>query len=149
MVRFRDIRQLRKRTNQINVAYIGTQSDKLPEAMSGMTELLNNIPKADLIFNNSKNSLLKQIQSERINKSAILFQYENSKKLGIDYDIRKDIYESIPGYEINDVLEFQKNYIKDNKYVILVLGDEKELDLKTLESYGKVQILTLEEVFGY
>lgn len=138
----------KERSNYI-VAYIGSQADKLPEAMAGMSDLLNNIPEAELIFNNSKNNLLKQIQSERITKSEILFSYEGSKKLGIDYDIRKDIYENIPNYSISDVLEFQKKYIKNKKYVTLVLGDVKKLDMKTLESYGKVNILTLKDVFGY
>ncbi len=136
------------RSNYI-VAYIGSQADKLPEAMAGMTELLNNIPETEIMFNNSKNSLIKQIQSERITKSNILFSYEASKKLGVDYDIRKDIYRNIPDYTISDVLKFQNKYIKDKKYVILVLGDIKKLDMKTLEEYGKVDILTLEDVFGY
>ncbi|MCB0728559.1 MAG: insulinase family protein [Ignavibacteriae bacterium] len=136
------------RSNYI-VAYIGTQADKLPEAMAGMTELLNNVPEAQLTFNNSKNSIIKNIQSERINDSDILYYYEGSKKLGIDYDLRKDVYSKIPQISLNDVLKFQKEYIKDKKYVILVLGDLKKLDMKTLERYGKVKVLTLEEVFGY
>jgi hypothetical protein len=31
----------------------------------------------------------------------------------------------------------------------MVLGNKAELDVKTLENYGKVTPLTLEEVFGY
>ncbi|MEO8210323.1 MAG: insulinase family protein [bacterium] len=138
----------KEKSNYI-LAYIGAQSDKLPEAMAGMTELLNNIPEADLIFKSSKNSLMKQIQSERITKSNILFNYERSKKLGLDHDVRKDVYDNIPGFNLIDVLEFQKKYVKNKNYVILVLGDTKLLDMKTLESYGKVKILTLKDVFGY
>jgi predicted Zn-dependent peptidase len=136
------------RSNYV-LAYIGTQADKLPEAMAGMTELLNNVPEAQLTFSNSKNSIIKNIQSERINDSEILYYYEGSKKLGIDYDLRKDVYTKIPQYSLSDVLKFQNEYIKDKKYVILVLGDLMKLDMKTLESYGKVKVLTLEEVFGY
>ncbi len=131
------------------IAYIGSQADKLPEAMAGMTELLNNIPETENLFNNSKNSLLEKIQSERVTKSNILYQYEAAKKLGLDYDLRKDVYEKIPGYTLNDVTEFQKKYIKDKKYVILVLGEIDQLDMKTLESYGEVKILSLKDVFGY
>jgi len=112
-------------------------------------ELLNNVPEAQLTFSNSKNSIIKNIQSERINDSEILYYYEGSKKLGIDYDLRKDVYTKIPQYSLSDVLKFQNEYIKDKKYVILVLGDLMKLDMKTLESYGKVKVLTLEEVFGY
>ncbi len=138
----------KEKSNYI-IAYIGSQADKLPEAMAGMSDLLNNIPEAEMLFNNSKNALIKKIQSERITKSGILFQYEAAKKLGLDYDIRKDVYEKIPGYSLNDVTDFQKQYIKDKKYVILVLGDIKLLDMKTLENYGEVKILSLKDVFGY
>lgn len=136
------------RSNYI-IAYIGSQADKLPEAMMGMTDLLNNLPEAEMMFNNSKNSLIKQIQSQRIIKSNILLEFEKAKKLGLDRDIRKDIYDNIPNFTINDVKEFQKEYIKDKKYIILVLGDSKKLDMKTLDKYGEVKVLSLKDVFGY
>ncbi|MEO8665486.1 MAG: insulinase family protein [Ignavibacteria bacterium] len=138
----------KEKSNYI-IAYIGSQADKLPEAMAGMSDLLNNIPRTEPVFNSSKNSLLKQIQSQRITKANILFNYEHSKKLGLDHDIRKDIYNEIQKYSIADVLEFQKKYVKDKNYVILVLGDVKKLDMNTLEKYGKVKILSLKDVFGY
>ena len=139
----------RKEKSNYIISYIGSQADKLPEAMSAMTDLMNNIPEVEMIFNNSKNSLMKQIQSERITKSNILYSYEASKKLGLDSDIRKDVYENITNYQLKDVIDFQNKNIKDRKYVILVMGDIKNLDMKTLESYGKVNILTLKDIFGY
>ncbi len=138
----------KEKSNYI-ISYIGSQADKLPEAMAGMRELLNNIPEADLIFNSSKNSLMKQIESERITKFDILYTYELAKKLGLDYDIRKDIYQKIPGFKLTDVIGFQKKYIKDKHYTILVLGEMDKLDMKTLEKYGEVKVLNLKDIFGY
>ena len=51
-------------------SYIGTQVDKLPEAMAGMTELIKNMPVAENSFNASKSGILNQIQTERITKQA-------------------------------------------------------------------------------
>lgn len=136
------------RSNYI-VSYIGTQADKMPEAMTGMFELLNNMPESDNIFNNSKTAMLKQIQSERYTNSGILYMYEAMKKLGIETDIREEVYEKVPLMSLNNVKEFQNKYIKDKKYKILVLGDIKQMDMKSLEKYGKVNILSLEDVFGY
>ena len=34
-------------------------------------------------------------------------------------------------------------------YRYLILGDEKELDMKALEKLGPIRRLTLEEIFGY
>lgn len=132
-----------------NIAYIGTQADKLPEAIAGMSDLLKDFPESEMNFNGSKNSLVKQLQSERISKSNILLSYERAKRLGLDYDVRKEIYEKISGLKLSDIAEFQKKYISNNHYVILVLGDTKLLDMSTLGKYGKVEVLTLKDIFGY
>jgi hypothetical protein len=48
-----------------------------------------------------------------------------------------------------DIKAFQEKYIKNHFYNIMVLGDKNAIDLKTLEKYGTVKTLTLEEIFGY
>lgn len=131
------------------VAYIGTQADKLAESMDGMKSLLNEMPVAENTFNNAKNLLRQQLQTERISKSAILNQYEIIGKLGIDYDFRKEIYEKIPVIGINDVNDFHKEYFKNRNFTTLVLGDLNLLDMNVLAQYGNVKVLTLEEIFGY
>jgi len=131
------------------MAYIGTQSDKLPEAMAGMFELLNDMPESELSFNAAKESVEQKIRTERITKSNILLSYERNRKLGIDYDYRKDIFEQAPQLTLPDIKAFHNKYMKDKKYNIMVLGDKESLDLKTLEKYGKVTFLSLNDVFGY
>ena len=48
-------------------------------------------PKSENGFEVAKNAILNQIESQRITKASILFNYETARKKGIDYDIRKDI----------------------------------------------------------
>ena len=130
-------------------SYIGTQADKLPEALSGIIEILNNMPESEITFSSAKDNLLRQIETNRITKSSVLFDYLEAQKLGLEKDIREDIYKEISTMTLDDVKAFQKNYVKDNHYTILVLGDKDKLDISTLEKYGKVKYLTLKEIFGY
>jgi predicted Zn-dependent peptidase len=131
-------------------SYIGTQADKLQEAMNGMFGLLNDMPQSEISFNDSKEAILEQIKTERITKDAILYRYESQKRMGNeDRDIRKDIYEQLPSLQMQDLMTFFEQYIKDKKYTILVLGDTEKLDIATLENFGAVKELSLEEVFGY
>jgi predicted Zn-dependent peptidase len=139
----------RKEKAHYNMAYIGTQADKLPEAMAGMKALLTNMPESPTNFNTSKDAVIKKIQTERITKSGVLFSYERAQKLGLDYDIRQDIYKKVPSMSFNDIKNFQSKYIKGDKYTIMVLGDKNKLDIPTLEKYGKVTFLNLNDVFGY
>ncbi len=130
-------------------SYIGTQADKLTEAVNGMEELIEDMPESDVLFTNAKNSIIEKMNSERTTKLGILTSYERAQKLGLDYDIRKNIYKDIQPMTFNDIKEFQKKYMKGQKKITLVIGSKDKIDLKMLEKYGKVQQLTLKEIFGY
>lgn len=130
-------------------AYIGTQADKLKDATIAMNELMNNMPEAETQFHAAKDAALKKIESERITGTQIFWSYERAKNRGLDYDIRKDIYEKIPGMTMADLRNFFDQYIKGKKYTYLVLGKRQSIDFGTLRSLGKVEELTLEKVFGY
>ena len=131
------------------MAYIGAQADKLKEAMAGMTDLLNNMPESEKSFELAKKAALEKIRTERITKFSKLWNFETAQKRGLDYDIRKDVYEAVPNMTMADLKAFHEQYIKDSKYNIMVIGKKSGLDIKELEKYGPVTYLTLEQVFGY
>jgi len=131
-------------------SYIGTQVDKLEEALDGMFDLLNNMPESRKLLDDSKDAIIKQLQTERITKESIIWRYVYDKRMGNDYkDYRIDIYEQVPEMTMKDLAGFFSKYIKGKKYTILVLGDVDKLDFSVLRKYGKVEQLGLEEVFGY
>ena len=138
-----------KEKSHYALAYIGTQADKLPEAMKGMFELMNNLPESENMFNNAKKAVEEQIRTERITKNNILFNYMNAKKMGNNYDMRKDVFAAVPSMKFENIKAFQQAHFKDKKYNIMVLGNKNTLDIKTLEGYGKLTYLKLEDVFGY
>ena len=130
-------------------SYIGTQADKLSEAMNSMFDILNNMPESEINFDAAKSSLLNQIQTTRITKTSILFSMLNAKKLGLDFDIRKEIYDEVPKLTMKDVADFQKENVKGRKYTILVLGDKEKVNMDVLAKYGNVKTLDVKEIFGY
>lgn len=132
-----------------NLSYIGSQADKLAEAMKGMNDLLNDIPKSEASFNAAKELILQEMRTQRITKSEILFDYLKAEELGLKSDIRKDIYEKVQKFTYEDVKNFQAANIKGKPKTILVLGKKDGLDVKVLEKYGSVKFLTLKDVFGY
>ncbi|GAB3234492.1 insulinase family protein [Hymenobacter seoulensis] len=132
-----------------NLSYIGTQSDKLPEAMAGMNALLNDMPAAEANLQIAKDAIRNSIATERITKSDILFSYERAKRLGLDYDVRRDVYEQTPNMSFQDLQKFQQARVKGQPQTILVIGSKDRLNFKELAKYGQVQQLTLKEIFGY
>ncbi len=130
-------------------SYIGTQNDKLPEAMKGMMGLFNNMPASEMSFNAAKDAIIQRIRTDRTTKTDVLFSYESAMKLKLTTDINKDIYNVVPTLTFNDLKTFQEKYLKNKNFTILILGNKKDLDIKTLEKYGKIEYLNLSDVFGY
>ncbi|MBU6123079.1 insulinase family protein [Hymenobacter sp. PAMC29290] len=132
-----------------NLSYIGTQSDKLPEAMAGMEALLTDMPVAEANLEIAKNAIRNSISTERITKGNILMSYERAKRLGLDYDLRRDVYASTQKMTFDELKKFQLAKISGQNQVILVIGSKDRLNFKELAKYGQVQQLTLKEIFGY
>ncbi len=139
----------RKDRSFYTLAYIGSQADKLPEAMTGMTALLTDMPVSESSWNNAREAIIQKIRTERIQNASVLFNYERARKLGVDYDVRKDIFTAAPAMTITEVNNFHKKYISGGNYNIIVLGKKEKLNLDALGKYGEIKYLTLEEIFGY
>lgn len=132
-----------------NMTHIGTQNDKLIDAMEAFNDLLDNMPVSDLNFDLAKTALISQYRTNRTRKMSIINSYLTCEEMGLKASPDKANYNAIQKLTINDVVNFNKSYIKGQKRVVVVLGNEKEVDLKGLEKYGKVTTLSLEEIFGY
>ncbi len=132
-----------------NMTHIGTQNDKLIDAMEAFTDLLDNMPVSELNFDLAKTSLISQYRTNRTRKMSIINYYLTCEEMGLKTPLDRTSYNLIQKMTMNDVVNFNKSYIKGQKRVVVVLGNENEVDLKGLEKYGHVKKLSLEEIFGY
>ncbi len=131
-------------------AYVGTQPDKLREAVEAFEEILENMPVSLSQMENARQSVLKQIAASRITKADLYWTWRANRDKGfLDHDLRADIYQQLERAAPADLIHYQQHQVKGRHYTWLVLGDRQHLDFKYLEKIGQVQELTLEEVFGY
>lgn len=77
------------------MAYVGTQANKLEQAIDAEVELMNNMSEVEEQFNQTKEATLKKITSQCITKPNIFWTYEGLKKRDIDNDNREEMYEAI------------------------------------------------------
>ncbi len=111
--------------------------------------LLNNAPERQAGFDLAKQSLLKSLASARTTKFSVLASYLAAQRLGLDYSISEKIYKTLPSLQLKDILEFEKNNVANKPFRYLILGNEKELDMKALEKIAPIRRVTTEEIFGY
>ena len=131
------------------MTHIINQNDKMMDAVNHFNEIMNQMPASENAFQIAKDALTKQLASERTTKMNIIWSYLAAQKLGIDYDLDAKIYEQLPQLTLQDVVDFAKQRIADKHYRYIILGDEKELDMKALEKIGPIRRLKIEEVFGF
>lgn len=138
-----------KGKSDVMVAYVGTQADKLNDAINSMNDLLNNMPLNEESFNQAKESILSSLESDRINNTDVFFSYLGALDMGIEVDYRKMLFEAIQKITFADIKAFQEQNIKDKKWAIAVLGSKEKISEIDLKKYGELKTLTLEEIFGY
>ncbi|MDR3329098.1 MAG: insulinase family protein [Prevotellaceae bacterium] len=130
-------------------AFVGTQTDKLKEAGATFQDILGNMPQSENGFAVAKENLLANIRTQRITKSDVLWSYLTAQRLGLDYDLRRDIFAQVPRFTLADVVKFQEENVKNLTYTFCVLGDEKAVDFNALSSFGQVTKLSQSDIFGY
>ena len=134
----------------MNVSFIATQNDKVIEAFEAFNDLFNNIPLSKNAFQLAKEQIITDIQTERITKSGIIYNYLNDKKFGFDTDRRKLFYSQTPKMSLEEMKAFNEKYIKEKPKTYVILGNRDQMNFDELEKrFGKVIKLTESDLFNY
>ena len=145
----RYVSPIRKNEPEQFYTHIISQSDKMMDCIKVFKEIVDTMPQNQAAFDLAKQSLIKSYQSSRITKFGVLNAYMSYKNLGIDYDLNKTIYEALPSLTLQDIVKFEQENMAKKPYRMMILGNEKDLDMKALEKIAPVKKLSQEEVFGY
>lgn len=129
--------------------YIISQNDKMTDCIRTFNSILDTMPQSEKALGLAKQALMKRLATARTTKEGIINAYLNAKDLGIDYSLSKKIYETVPSLTMDDVVKFEQETMAKKPYRYIILGDEKQLDMKALEKIGPVKRLTTEDIFGY
>ena len=131
------------------MTYIITQNDKMMDCVREFNKIVGDIPQSEAAFNLAKDSMMKKLASRRTTRGNVLWSYIAAQRMGLDYDINSVVYNALPALTLQDVVNFEQEQMAGKPYRYLILGDEKELDIKGLEKIAPIRRLTLEEIFGY
>ena len=130
-------------------SYVGTQADKLKTALVEMDKLLNNMPEVPQQFEEARQSVIKTLSSDWVTGADIYWAWDRARKRGLNYDVRKDIYNQAQTMTLADVHNFFDTHVKGKKYTYLVIGKKEDLNMDALKEIGPVQELEDNQLFGY
>lgn len=130
-------------------SYVGTQADKLGTALAEMDKLLNNMPEVPQQFEGARASVIKTLESDWVTRADIYWAYDRAQKRGLNYDVRKPVYEAAKTMNIKDVHNFFDAHVKGKKYTYLVIGKKEDLNMDALKKLGPVEEVDLKTLYGY
>ena len=126
--------------------FLGTQSDKTLDGMTAFKDLIVNMPVRMEKFNASKEALLKARASDYVSFRNMPSSVQNWMKKGYDYDPRADVTEIIRKTSFEDVQSFYNRMIKDRPVVIMMSGNQKQINKKELGKFGEVTKLKYKQI---
>ncbi len=129
--------------------HIITQNDKMMDCVRQFHVILDSIPESENAFQIAKDALTKRLASQRTTKFGLINAWLYAQDLGLDYDLNERIYNALPNITLQDIVKFEQERMAHKPYRYIILGDEKDLDMKSLQEYGPVRRVTTEEIFGY
>ncbi len=130
------------------LSYLGTQADKLKEALEALKKLVAELPNVPAQFEQARESVIKQIATERITRMKIFWAYEENRKRGVSHDQRKDVYNYMQHITFDELKAFFDRHVKGKQFTYLVLGSSEHLDFEVLRSQGQVDQLELDTLFN-
>ena len=67
--------------------------------------------------------------------------------MGLNHDTRKDVYDQVNSITLNDIQFFHKKHVAGKILEYWCDWFKGKVDIKMLNKYGKVQILTIKDLF--
>ena len=126
-----------------------TQNDKMTDALKAFGGLLSDMTRSQTAFDIAQDAIMARVRTMRTLRMDVINAYIRARKLGLDHDANRDIFEKVPGYTLDDIAAFFDSQVKGRHYTIGILGDESDLDMEALKAYGPVRRVTTDEIFGY
>ena len=144
-----DVEPRQKDETELFGRFIITQNDKVIDALTHFDEITDNMPVSEAAFNIAKEGLLAQLRTQRFTGLNVLRYWESLQDVGLNTDIRRDLFNKVQDMTLADVTRYQQQNLKSRSYYTCVLGDESQLDMDALARWGRIVRLTTEEIFGY
>lgn len=132
----------------MNTSFIATQNDKVIDAFDAFNELFNDMPVSETAFRLAQEQAITNIRTQRIRNTSIIWDYLSAKRMGRNFDQRQMLFNEIPGITLDDVVTFNRGFIRNQPKTYVILGNENIVDFQEVERlYGPVIRLTQEDLF--
>ena len=120
------------------VTYLSTQSDKTIDALTVLESLIRRMPTHPEKIGPIIQSIINQTNNEYPSFRDISFKIARYKQAGHDEDPNKILLKKIKNMNIDDVVKFHEDYIKNKTLVYIMVGNSQKINMSKLSSFGDI-----------
>lgn len=128
--------------------HLGTQNDKVNDAMDVFMSLLTDMPQNPDRIDNIKSYLRQEALTSHPDFRDKAQYMKIYQRMGYEGDPAKENLPKIDALTFEDIVNFYEQNIKGKPYSIGIIGNAKLIDTKKLEKYGKVVKLNERKLFN-
>ena len=130
------------------IGYVGTQGDKVADAVDVYLDLLTNMPLYPERLENIKTYLRQEALTTKPSFRNKSFAFDYWQRLGYNDDPARVNMPKIDGLQFDEISDFYNKYIKGQPIVVVITGDPKTIDLKAIQAkWGKVTKVSTSRLF--
>jgi len=116
------------------LGYVGTQSDKVVDAISVYMDLLTDMPKDSANIENIKAAMKAASQSAKPSMRGKGQTFASWQRIGYTDDPARLHAEGIENLSFSDIEKFYEENIQGKPITVVLMGDPKKIDLKAIQS---------------
>ena len=116
------------------IGYVGTQSDKVADAINVYMDILTDMPKDSTNIEALRSALRQASQTAKPSMRGKASTFEHWQRLGYKDDPAKVNADKISALTFNDIEKFYEENVKGKPVTIILMGDPKKIDLKAIQT---------------
>ena len=129
--------------------YVGTQPDKVADAMDVYMSLLNDMPQHGENIESIRTVLRQSMLSNKPSFRSKSQQMTQWNRMGYAIDPATLEIRQVQKLKFEDIVSFYETHVKGLPIRMLIVGDTKTMDLKRIQAtYGKVKKVSRGKLFG-
>jgi len=131
------------------LSYIGTQSDKMKDAINAMNELHINMPLDSTNLKLAKSALITEMNTDRKEGVNVFFFNKSLEKMGLKENYKPEMYAMIDKISVVDIQKFHSAQYSQTPFNYCIVADKNKVDMVYLKKLGNIVELDLTALFGY
>lgn len=126
---------------------IGTQNDKVAEALEHFVYLFDNLPVSEERFLETQDSLTNRYRTARTGFRQVPGTVRSWQRQGLATDPRPARFQQLLDSELQTLLDFHGHQVTDRPKLISIVGNLQRMDLEALARFGPVTELRVDDIF--